>query len=98
MSLGLIDFCMSLDVFLDWPHIRSFFKESRMQFTLMLTWGVVLCNDFQLWGVYQHVYLYIFTFFIFVQGDIRDILNLRKSLLRAVLGHADWTVCLLIVL
>ncbi|KAL4634029.1 hypothetical protein ACB092_04G167700 [Castanea dentata] len=24
------------------------------------------------------------------QGDIRDILNLRKSLLRAVLGHANW--------
>ncbi|KAK9995769.1 hypothetical protein SO802_020455 [Lithocarpus litseifolius] len=24
------------------------------------------------------------------QGDIRDILNLRKNLLRAVLGHANW--------
>ena len=77
VSLGF-DFCMSQDVFLDWPQIRSFFKKSRMQFTLTLTWCVFLCNEFQLWDVYQHVYLYIFTFFIFGQGDIRDILNLMK--------------------
>ena len=33
---------MSQDVFLDWPHNISFFKQSRMQFTLMLTLGISL--------------------------------------------------------
>lgn len=32
---------------------------------------------------------------MFVQGDLRDILHLRKGLLRAVLGHINWKVCLL---
>lgn len=97
MRLCLIEFCTSQDVFLAWPLIRSSFKELRMQFTLMLIWGFFLCNEFQLWGEYQHVNLYISTL-LFVQGDIHDILNLRKSLLRAVLGHTNWKVCLLYIL
>lgn len=29
---------------------------------------------------------------MFLQGDLQDILNLRKNLLKAVLGHLNWQV------
>jgi hypothetical protein len=31
--------------------------------------------------------------FTVMQTDLRDILHLRKNLLKAVLNHLDWKVC-----
>lgn len=35
-----------------------------------------------------HVNIYL----IFVQGDLRDVLRLRKDILQAVLSHLKWKV------
>lgn len=57
-------------------------------------WYVVIGSmKFELWIKEMRQTCIMHHYLCFMQGDIRDILRLRKSLLKAILGHFNWQVC-----
>lgn len=108
VGLGYLSFTGVWIYFLAWPHIRGYFVlayhstgllggvENKMHCNADIC--VFICHEVWFWDLYKHVYALISTVFMFVQGDLRDILHLRKGLLRTILGHINWKVCLLYIL
>lgn len=108
VGLGLIMLHRSLDIFLGLASHQGRFVlayhstgllgvvENKMHCNADIC--VFVCHEAWFWNLYKHVYVFISTIFMFVQGDLRDILHLRKGLLRAVLGHINRKVCLLYIL